>query len=98
MRFPNLKNKKIVFPIVILVFIIWMLFFDANSYLYQLDYNRDIDNLEKTKEFYESEIRKNTQIMNDLSVQQNLNNYAREKYHYKKKEEYLYLIEYDTLD
>lgn len=94
----NIRNKKIITPIVILIFIIWMLFFDANSYLYQLEYNREIDNLESTIEFYDTEILKNRKTMDKLSIQKNLNNYAREKYHYKKENEYLYLIEYDTLD
>lgn len=75
-----------------------MLFFDANSYLYQLEYNTEIKKLENTIEFYQQEIQKNRSIMDELSVQENLNNYAREKYHYKKKDEHLYLIEYDTID
>lgn len=94
----NLKNKKLFGPLVIGIFIIWMLFFDANSYLYQLEYNREIDKLEKSIEFYQSEIKKNRQTINKHSIQKNINNFAREQYHYKKENEFLYLIEYDTID
>ncbi|MGY5353875.1 septum formation initiator [Wenyingzhuangia sp. IMCC45467] len=91
-------NKRIIGPIIIVIFIIWMLFFDSNSYLYQLEYNREIDKLEKSIEFYKSEIKKNRKTMEEHSVQKNINNYAREKYHYKKDDEFLYLIEYDTIE
>ena len=94
----NLRNKKIIGPIVIITFIIWMLFFDSNSYLYQLEYNREINKLEKSIDFYKSEIKKNRKTIEEHAVQKNINNYAREKYHYKKDDEYLYLIEYDTID
>ncbi|MGY5351357.1 FtsB family cell division protein [Wenyingzhuangia sp. IMCC45533] len=98
MKFNRLlKNKKIILPLVIVIFVIWMLFFDANSYLYQREYNNDIDKLEQTIEHYEKEIKKNRQTIDQLSVQKNINNYARENYHYKRKDEYLYLIAYDTL-
>lgn len=97
MKFNFIKNKNITFYIVIAIFLVWMLFFDANSYLYQLDYNKEIDKLENTIEFYDTEIKKNREVIEQLSQQKKLNKYAREKYHYKKKDEYLYLIEYDTL-
>ncbi len=92
------KKKKIVFPLVIFLFVLWMLFFDANSYLYQLEYNRDINHLEQTIQHYKKEIKKNRTTIDELSIQQNINEYAREKYHYKKENEYLYLVEYDTIN
>lgn len=98
MKLAQLKNKKIVFPFIVIIFIFWMLFIDANSYLYQLEYNREIDKLENTIEHYEKEIKTNRNTIDNLSIQKNINNYAREKYHYKKDNEYLYLIEYDTLE
>ncbi len=98
MKLPTLNKKKIVFPLVVIVFTIWMLFFDANSYLYQVDYNNEIDLLEKTIKYYETEIIKNRNTIDKLSIQKNINNYARENYHYKKENEHLYLIEYDTIE
>ncbi|MDO6803512.1 septum formation initiator [Wenyingzhuangia sp. 1_MG-2023] len=98
MKLNFIKNKKIITPLILGFFVIWMLFFDANSYLYQRENNKEIEKLEKSIEFYETEIQKNTQTLKDFSIQKNLNNYAREKYHYKKENEFLYLIEYDTLD
>ncbi|WP_010136405.1 FtsB family cell division protein [Ochrovirga pacifica] len=98
MSLKFIKNKKTWGRLVIAFFVIWMLFFDANSYIYQQEYNSEINKLEQTIEFYETEIQKNKQTLHDFSIQKNLNNYAREKYHYKKEDEQLYLIEYDTLD
>ena len=93
----SLFNQKYLFPILIILFIVWMLFFDANSYIYQKKHNQEIQQLETTIEYYEKEIQKNRRIIDDFSIQENINNYAREQYHYKKENEYLYLIEYDTL-
>ena len=98
MKFKFIKKKKLIFPLVMFIFILWMLFFDANSYLYQKNHNREIYQLENTIEYYEQEIKKNRQIIDNFSIQENVNNYAREKYHYKKENEYVYLIEYDTLN
>jgi len=98
MKIIPFNTKKFTIPILFVVFIIWMLFFDSNSYLCQINYNQEIEQLENSITFYSKEIKKNKERMENLSVQKNLNNYAREKYHYKKKEEYLYLIEYDTID
>lgn len=98
MKLNLFKNKKIVGRLAIAFFVLWMLFFDANSYVYQQEYNQEIEELEESIEFYEKEIQKNKQTLQDLSIQKNLNQYAREKYHYKKENEFLYLIEYDTLD
>ena len=89
MKLKLLKNKKNIIPFVIFIFVIWVLFFDANSYLYQLEHDSEIKKLEKSIEFYQKEIEKNRKTIEELSVQKNLNNYAREKYHYKKKDEYL---------
>ncbi|NIJ44983.1 cell division protein FtsB [Wenyingzhuangia heitensis] len=98
MKLKLLRNKKNILPLVLFIFVIWVLFFDANSYLYQREHDNEIKKLEKSIEFYQKEIEKNRKTIDDLSIQKNLNNYAREKYHYKKKEEYLYLIEYDTIN
>ncbi len=98
MKLNPFKNKKLFGRLVIAFFVLWMFFFDANSYIYQQEYNEEIEQLEHTIDFYETEIQKNKQTLQDLSVQKNLNNYAREKYNYKKENETLYLIEYDTLD
>lgn len=98
MKLNPFKNKKFFSRLVIVLFVLWMCFFDSNSYMYQREYNNEIKHLDESIEFYETEIHKNKQTLQDLSIQKNLNEYAREKYHYKKEKEYLYLIEYDTLD
>jgi len=91
-------KTKYLFPTLIVLFIIWMLFFDDNSYMYQKKNDDEINQLESTIEYYQHEINKNRVIIKDFSKQENINHYAREQYNYKKKEEYLYLVEFDTLD
>jgi len=56
-RLKNIfKPFKNIFLLVTIIFIVWMLFFDANSWLIQRELNKEIDALNVKKEFYESEI------------------------------------------
>lgn len=75
-----------------------MLFFDSNSFIEQFKYKSEIKELEKSVDFYEEGIHKNKTIIKELSIQKNLNEFAREEYNYKKENETIYLIEYDTID
>lgn len=80
------------------VFIIWMLFFDVNSYVNQRKYDKEIEELRSAIEFYEKEIEKNKRMIETLKDPEQLEKYAREKYRIKKEDEVLYLIEFDTLN
>ena len=53
-----LKPFKNIFFVVTLIFIFWMLFFDANSWLVQRELNKEIKILDSKKEFYINEIKK----------------------------------------
>ena len=64
-----LKPFKNVFILILFVFIVWMLFFDANSYLIHHELNSDIDALETEKEYYRKEIEKDKQTKPDNSVE-----------------------------
>ena len=46
-----IKSFKNIFFVVTLIFIIWMLFFDANSWLVQRELNKEID-LRSPDQFY----------------------------------------------
>ena len=52
-----LSPLKNIFLLVTIIFIVWMLFFDANSWLIHKELNNEIDALNTKKEFYESEIK-----------------------------------------
>ncbi len=103
MTFKQFKNNKIVkiltnkYFIVLLVFIIWMLFFDENSYLNHHELNKEIDKLEDANEYYQNQIDTDSKIIENLNDPDSLEKYAREEYKMKKKNEDIFIIEYDTI-
>jgi cell division protein FtsB len=104
MNFKKAKsNSKVlsfvtnIFVLILVPFIIWMLFFDENSYLAHKKYNTEIDDLEKTIQFYKSEISKDKALIKGLKDSLELEKFAREKYLMKRENEDIYIIEFDTL-
>ena len=83
--------------IVLFAFIIWMFFFDENSYLTHRELNKEIDKLESTTEYYKKEISKDKKMISDLNNPKSLEKFAREEYKMKKKNEAIFLIEFDSL-
>ena len=83
------------YVLVLTVFVIWMLFFDTNSYLIHRELRKEIKKLEKQKEFLEEEIQKDSAIIQKLSDPEELEKFAREKYYLKKPDEEIFLIEYE---
>ena len=101
MGWKNLKKQKWfsiltnLYILVLTVFVIWMVFFDTNSLLIHLELKKEIKKLEKQKEFLRSEIDRDKQILEKLSDPEELEKFARERYYLKKKDEEIYLIEYE---
>lgn len=89
------KGFKNIFAIVIVIFTIWMLFFDANSYLMHRELNKEMDALEAEKEYYKNEIEKDNKAIQELSTEEGIEKLAREKYYMKKENEEIYIIEYE---
>jgi len=85
----KLKNPFVVLGI---LFVLWMLFFDSNSYLNHRSLSKTTDQLEKDKVYYREEIRKDSIALHELSSPEGLEKYAREKYHMKKENEEIFLI------
>ncbi len=84
-----------IYILVLTAFVVWMLFFDTNSLLIHLELKREIDKLEKQKEFLQKEITKDKETIKMLSDPEELEKFAREQYFLKKKNEEIYLIEYE---
>lgn len=103
MTLKQLKNKPLFkvltnrYFIISTIFIVWMVFFDENSWLNHNEFDEDIDKLKSEKEYYKSEITKDSTYVKKLEDKKELEKFAREKYHMKKDNEEIYLIEYDTL-
>lgn len=83
--------------IIFAVFLIWMLFFDENSYVNKRKLNKEIKKVEKENGYYKKEIEKDNKMIKDLSNSDSLEKYAREKYKMKKVDEEIFLIEFDTV-
>lgn len=84
-----------IYVLVLTVFVIWMTFFDTNSLLIHLELRREIKKLEKQKEFLQEEIDKDKKVIERLSDPEELEKFAREQYYLKKKDEEIYIIEYE---
>lgn len=101
MGFKAIRKKKWfgiltnIYVLVLTVFVIWMAFFDTNSLLIHLELRKEIKKLEKTQEFLKKEIAKDKEIIEQLSDPKELEKFARENYYLKKKNEEIYLIEYE---
>ena len=101
MGLKSLRKKKWfgiitnVYVLVLTVFVIWMVFFDTNSLLIHLELKKEINKLEKQREFLKEEISKDKEVLDKLSDKEELEKFAREKYYLKKKKEEIYLIEYE---
>lgn len=89
------KPFKNIFILILAVFIVWMLFFDANSWLIHHELNTDIDALESEKEYYKKEIDKDNKAIKTLSTEEGLEKFAREEYYMKRENEEIYIIEYE---
>ncbi|MCK5402047.1 MAG: septum formation initiator family protein [Flavobacteriaceae bacterium] len=90
-----IKPFKNIFFLIFIVFSIWMLFFDSNSWFIHNELNNDIEDLEEEKEYYNKEIKKDSKEIKKLSDEEGIEKYGREKYHMKKDNEEIYLIEYE---
>ena len=89
------KGFKNIFVLILVIFSVWMLFFDANSYLIHRELNKDMDALEAEKEYYKNEIEKDKKAIDELSTEEGIEKLAREKYYMKKENEEIYIIEYE---
>ena len=90
-----LKPFKNIFLLIFIVFAVWMLFFDANSWFIHHELNSEIDKLEAEKEYYKKEIEKDKKAIKALSNDEGVERLAREKYYMKKENEDIFIIEYE---
>ena len=97
----KIKNNKWVriisnkYLIITVLFIIWMIFFDTNSFLIHQELNNDIKKLEKNKEEYLEEIMNDKLFIEKMKDSSEIEKFAREEYYLKKKNEEIYLIEHE---
>ena len=101
-KFNNLKQKyswlKYIgnrYVLILLFFSIWMLFLDNYSYLDHRFLDKQIDELESNKKYYQEEIIKDGKNIKLLKNPNQVEKFAREKYYMKKDSEDIFIIEYE---
>ena len=83
------------YTLILILFLVWMVFFDTNSYFIHKELNDDVKALEQTKDFYREEIEKDKQFIEKMNDSDEVEKYAREKYYLKKEKEDIYIIEHE---
>lgn len=84
------KNKYI---LTTLALVLWLLFFDKNDILSQVERTRELRALEEERDYYQAEIEKSKQDLKELQTNpKNLEKFAREKYLMKKPNEDVFVI------
>jgi cell division protein FtsB len=87
---PYLKNKYV---LTFLGFLIWLSFFDRNDFITTWSYHKKLESLKNEKAYYQSEVKKYTDDLNNLVTNHsNMEKYAREKYYMKKDNEDVYVV------
>lgn len=84
-----------IYILILTAFVVWMVFFDTNSLRIHMELKNEINNLEKQKEYLREQIENDKKIIKKLSDPEELEKFAREQYYLKKKNEEIYLIEYE---
>lgn len=88
--FVLLKNKYLITLMGILV---WLMFFDKNDIVSQIDLTKKLHQLEDEKKYFIDEIAKSKSDMIELETNpKNLERFAREKYLMKKDNEDIFVI------
>ena len=88
---PWLRNK---YSLTLLVFVVWLVFFDHNDLLVQMERTSELKQLEKGKDYYTEQIQEMKKELSELDNDPaSLEKAAREKYMMKKDNEDLFIIE-----
>lgn len=99
MKLSQIKKNKWVriignkYMLIVILFLVWMIFFDANSYLIHRELDTDIKALEDNAEFYQKEIDQDKAFIKKMDDEEEMEKFAREKYYLKKENEDIYIIE-----
>lgn len=80
--------------LIVLLFSVWMFFFDTNSYFIHNELNKSIETLDKNKKIYKDEIIRDKAFIDQMKDSNEIEKYAREKYYLKKENEDIYIIEH----
>ena len=100
-KLTEIKNKKWVrivsnkYLLILILFFVWMFFFDTNSFFIHQELNDDINKLENNKKVYQEEIKNDKVFIDKMKDSNEIEKFAREKYYLKKENEDIYIIEHE---
>ncbi len=80
--------------LILILFVIWMVFFDTNSFFIHNELNDEVNTLEENKDFYKNEIDHDKSFIEKMKDSNEQEKFAREKYFMKKENEDIYIIEH----
>lgn len=87
----NIASNKYLITLALLMS--WLLFFDKNDIMSQVQLTRKLDQLNNEKKYYRQEVEKNKADLNELKTNpHNLEKFARENYMMKKDNEDVFVI------
>tara|TARA_B100000809_G_C15140632_1_gene533119 strand:- start:4049 stop:4384 length:336 start_codon:yes stop_codon:yes gene_type:complete len=100
-KITDIKNKKWFrfvsnkYLLIMILFLVWMFFFDTNSFFIHQELNDDIKKLENNKKVYQEEIKNDKVFIDKMKDSNEIEKFAREKYYLKKENEDIYIIEHE---
>jgi len=81
------------FTVILLVFVVWMLFFDQNNMMRQYKLTQELNEARQKEQYYKNEIKNDSfevlQLKTDIKAVEKL---GREKYNMKEDDETIFLI------
>jgi len=87
-----LSNK---YFLILLVFAVWMVLFDTNSFFVHKELNDETNELQNNKEYFQKEITKDKTFIQKLDDDDEMEKFARETYYFKKENEEIFIIEHE---
>ena len=94
-KYPFLAFVMNRYVLVLILFSVWMLFFDNYSYLEHRVLDNEIEEIEDNIQYYKTEIKKDSIKIKELKNDDRVEKYAREKYYMKRDNEDIYIIEFE---
>lgn len=94
---PVFKILTNIYIVILTIFVVWMVFFDENSYLTHREFDKEIEALQTWINYHKKKTEEDKQTIKNLQDSIKLERFAREKYLMKKKNEDIFIIEFDSI-
>lgn len=89
----RLKLDKRFWVVVTCIIVVFTVFIVGRNLLHAIEIKRDIKTLEREREIYRSRIEQDSTLLEDLKYDDNLEQFARERYRMQRRGEKVYIVE-----